>query len=262
VFVCAMRKAAVVLLLALLAGACTPASPPPAFSDARALADAATAATTSGGSAKFGTDVAVGSVRSKGQGQARFTASGTAQAMTTDFIGEPMELRLVGGKLYAKVPEGSRDEVGAGKPWVEVAPDGTDPFSQVLGGSLAQLTAQNDPAHTLGEIRTAGTIVSAERTDLGGVAAEHYRVELDLAKLGADLPAGLPADEVGQLGGKFPVELWLDDTHRPLQIVLDLSPILKSADGAAAKITTRYTDWGAPADVQAPPADQVGKLTG
>jgi hypothetical protein len=251
-----MRKAAVVLLLALLAGACdSSAPPPPAFGDARALADAATAATTSGGSAKFGTDVAVGSVRSKGQGQARFGAGGTAQVMTTDFIGEPMELRLVAGKLYAKVPEGSRDEVGAGKPWIEVARDGTDPFSQVLGGSLAQLAEQNDPAHTLGEIRTAGTIVSAERTVLGGVAAQHYRVELDLAKLGTDLPAGLSADETGQVGGKFPVQLWLDDAHRPLQIVLDLSPILQ---GAEARITTRYTDWGVPVDVQAPPPGDVG----
>ncbi|GLY34904.1 hypothetical protein Amsp01_009280 [Amycolatopsis sp. NBRC 101858] len=245
-----MRKAAVVLLLVLLTG-CSGAPPPPAFTDARELADAATAATTAGGSAKFSTDVAVGQVRSKGQGQARFGPGGTSQVMTTDFIGEPMELRLVAGKLYAKVPEGSRDEVGAGKPWVAVAADGTDPFSQVLGGSLAQLAAQNDPAHTLGEIRTAGTIVSSERTELDGVAAEHYRVELDLARLGADLPAGLPAGSAG----RFPVELWLDDTRRPVQVVLDLSPIVQ---GGEARITTRYREWGAPVDVQPPPAGEVG----
>lgn len=248
-----MRKTVVAVLFALLAGACSEPSPPPSFGDARALADAATAATASGGSAKFGTDVAVGAIRSKGQGQARFGAGGTAQVMTTDVLGEPMELRLVGGKLYAKVPEGSRDEMGAGKPWVVVAADGTDPFSQVLGGSLTQLAAQNDPAHTLGEIRTAGTIVSAERTQLGGVAAEHYRVNLDLARLGTDLPAGLPPESAGRLG-RFPVELWLDDTHRPLQIVLDLSPILQGD----ARITTRYTEWGAPVDVQPPPAGEVG----
>jgi hypothetical protein len=247
-----VRKAAVVLLAALLAGACSDPPQPPAFDDARALADAATAATASGGSAKFGTDVAVGSVRSKGQGQARFGAGGTAQVLTTDFLGEPMELRAVGGKLYAKVPEGSRDEVGAGKPWIVVAADGTDPFSQVLGGSLTQLATQNDPAHTLGEIRTAGTIVSAERGRLDGVPAEHYRVDLDLARLGTDLPAGLPADAAR---GKFPVELWLDDAHRPLQVVLDLSPILP---GAEARITTRYSDWGAPVDIQPPPAGEVG----
>ncbi|WP_329055471.1 hypothetical protein OG738_18340 [Amycolatopsis sp. NBC_01488] len=246
-----MRKAAVVLLALVLTSCTSP--PPPAFADARALADAATAATASGGSAKFTTDVAVGQVRSKGQGQARFGPGGTSQVMTTDFIGEPMELRLVAGKLYAKVPEGSRDQ--AGKPWTVVAADGTDPFSQVLGGSLTQLAAQNDPAHTLGEIRTAGSIVSSEHTDLSGVAAEHYRVDLDLSRLGTDLPAGLSADSASRLGGKFPVELWLDDAHRPLQIVLDLSPILQ---GGEARITTRYREWGAPVEVQAPPADEVG----
>ncbi|MEV6827220.1 hypothetical protein [Amycolatopsis sp. NPDC051102] len=250
-----MRKAAVVLLFALLAGACSDPPRPPAFEDARTLADAATAATKSGGSAKFATDVAVGSVRSKGHGQARFGAGDTAQVMTTDFIGEPMELRAVAGKLYAKVPEGSRDEVGAGKPWIVVAADGTDPFSQVLGGNLTQLTAQNDPAHTLGEIRTAGTIVAAEHGRLGNVPAEHYRVDLDLARLGTDLPAGLPADAAARVGGKFPVELWLDDAHRPLQIVLDLSPILP---GSEARITTRYSDWGTPVDVQPPPPGEVG----
>ncbi|MDX3194504.1 hypothetical protein PV458_39425 [Streptomyces sp. MN03-5084-2B] len=250
-----MRKAAAVLLLVLFAGACSDPPRRPAFDDARALADAATAATASGGSAKFGTDVAVGTVRSKGQGQARFGAGGTAQVMTTDFLGEPAELRLVAGKLYAKVPEGSRDELGTGKPWVVVAADGTDPFSQVLGGSLTQLAEQNDPAHTLGEIRTAGTIVAAERTDLGGVAAEHYRVDLDLARLGTDLPAGLPADAAARVGGKFPVELWLDDLHRPLQIVLDLSPILPGSD---ARITTRYSEWGTAVDIQPPPAGEVG----
>ncbi|MGW3999770.1 hypothetical protein ACWEF6_40280 [Amycolatopsis sp. NPDC004772] len=250
-----MRKAAVVLLFALLAGACSDPPPRPAFEDARALADAATTATTNGGSAKFGTDIAVGSVRSKGQGQARFGAGGTAQSLTTDFLGEPVELRQVAGKLYAKVPEGSRDEVGSGKPWIVVAADGTDPFSQVLGGSLTQLAEQNDPAHTLGEIRTAGTIIAAERGHLNGAPAEHYRVDLDLARLGTDLPAGLPPDAAAQVGGKFPVELWLDEAHRPVQIVLDLTPILP---GAEARITTRYSDWGTPVDIQPPPAGEVG----
>ncbi|MGW3966387.1 hypothetical protein ACWED2_41670 [Amycolatopsis sp. NPDC005003] len=245
-----MRKAVLVLLAALLAGACSDPPRRPAFEDARALADAATAATASGGSAKFGTDVAVGSIRSKGQGQARFGAGGTAQVMTTDVLGEPVELRLVGGTLYAKVP---RDD--AGKPWVVVAADGTDPFSQVLGGSLTQLAAQNDPAHTLGEIRTAGTIVAAERGQLNGAPAEHYRIDLDLARLGTDLPAGLPSDAAGRVGGRFPVELWLDEAHRPMQIVLDMSPILP---GSEARITTRYSDWGIPVEIQAPPAGEVG----
>ena len=263
-----MHRAAVVLLVALLTGACESDSPPPSFGDARALADAATTATIAGGSAKFTTDVSAGTVRSKSQGQARFSTAGTSLSMTTDFAGEPLELRLAGKSLYAKVPEGSQGEIGAGKPWVEVSASGTDPFSEVLGGSLSQLATQNDPARTFAEIRTAGTFASAERTSLDGIATEHYRVEIDLTKLGSDLPAGLSSDTVAQLRGKvggFPVELWLDDAHRPRQIVLDLSPILTASgapDGASAKITARYTAWGDPVDVQAPPPDQVGRVTG
>jgi len=263
-----MRRTVVVLLLVVLAGGCdSEPAPPPPFTDARALADAAAAGTTGAGSAKFSTDVAAGTIRSKGQGQARFGPAGTSLAMTTDFVGEPLELRLVDKTLYAKVPEGS--QLGDGKPWVKVSPDGTDPFSQVLGGSLAQLAQQNDPARTLDEIRSAGTIAAAERTTFDGVGAEHYRVDIELAKLGtAALPAGLSAEAIGQLGGKvsgFPVELWLDDTRRPLQIVVDLSPILTASgapDGASARITAHYTEWGGAVDVQAPPADQVGQLTG
>jgi hypothetical protein len=257
---------AALVLIAQLVGACE-GTPPPSFGDARALADSATAATVSGGSAKFATDVSAGSVRSKCQGQARFGAGGTSLSTTTDYLGEPLELRLVGNSLYAKVPEGARD-VAEGKPWAMVSAGGTDPFSEVLGGSLTQLAEQNDPVRTLGEIRTAGTFASAERTTLDGVPTEHYRVEIDLAKLGPDLPAGLSPDAVGQLRGKvagFPVEVWLDGAHRPRQIVLDLSPILTASGapgGANAKITSRYTGWGDPVDVQAPPPDQVGHFTG
>jgi hypothetical protein len=259
-----MRRTALALgavLIVALTGACSDGTKGSAslFSDARALADAASAATVAGHSAKFTTDVAAGTLVSHGQGQAKFAADGTSLVMTTDYLGEPLELRLVTGQLYAKVPDGSRDQVTGGKPWVKVSPDGSDPFSQVLGGSLAQLAEQNDPARTLAQVRTAGTLASGERTQLDGVGAEHYRVNVDLAKLGSELPAGLPPGAVAP-GTEVPLELWLDAADRPLKLVLDLSPILKGSAGA--RITARYSGWGAPVDIQAPTADQVGALTG
>ncbi|MDT8911562.1 hypothetical protein [Amycolatopsis sp. PS_44_ISF1] len=255
-----MRRTALALgavLVAALTGACSGSSDP-LLPDARALADAASAATVAGGSAKFSTDVAAGTLVSHGQGQAKFAAGGTSLEMTTDYVGEPMELRLVAGQLYAKVPDSARDQVTGGKPWVRVSPDGSDPFSQVLGGSLAQLAEQNDPAHTLDQVRTAGTLATAERTELDGTGAEHYRVDVDLAKLGSQRPAGLPPGAIAP-GTKVPLELWLDSAHRPLQLVLDLRPILKDSPGA--RITARYSAWGTPVAVQAPAADQVGAFT-
>ncbi|WP_326565947.1 hypothetical protein VSH64_29260 [Amycolatopsis rhabdoformis] len=259
-----MRRTAVACAALLVIAGCS--ASPDRFADARALADAAIAATAAGHSARFTTDVTAGAVVSHGQGEAAFGPAGTALRMTTDYLGEPLELRLVAQKLYAKVPSTALDQVTDHKPWVQVSPDGSDPFSQVLGGSLAQLAEQNDPARTLDQVRTAGTLASSDPTTLDGTDATHYRVDVDLAHLGSQLPAGLPADAITQLGGtgtKVPLDLWLDSDDRPLQLVLDLSPALH-ASGAqtAARITAHYSDWGTPITVAAPAADEVGTFLG
>ncbi|WP_033293835.1 hypothetical protein [Amycolatopsis jejuensis] len=259
-----MRWTAVVGVLLTMATACS--SPPARFTDARALADAVSAATIAGRTAKFTADVTTGTLVSHGEGQAKFDAAGTSLSMTTDYVGEPLELRLVAHTLYAKVPESARDQVSDGKSWVKVSPDGSDPFSQVLGGSLAQLAEQNDPARTLDQVRTAGTVASSEETTLDGASAEHYRLTVDLAKLGSQLPAGLPAEALTHLGGQgttVPLDLWLDPQHRPLQLILDLSPVLKATgETGAAQVKARYTDWNTPVTVDAPPPAEIGTLPG
>ncbi|WP_037306602.1 hypothetical protein [Amycolatopsis orientalis] len=254
---------AVVLVLGALLGACDGETV--SFADARALADGTTSA-IDGKAAKFATDVTAGAMRSKSQGQARVARAGTALTMTTDFLGEPLELRLIDKVVFVKVPESAREDVPGGKPWVKVSADGADPFSQVAGGSIDQLAKQNDPGRALDQIRRAGTLVESGHTELDGVSAERYRLDLDVAALGGDLPAGLSAEAVGELGGKLgklPMELWLDDAHQPLRVVLDLAPVLAASgvpDSAQARITTRYTDWGTRAEIQAPPPDQIGEI--
>ncbi|MBB4688568.1 hypothetical protein [Amycolatopsis jiangsuensis] len=267
-----MRSAAAASVVPVVAGlvavACAAGCSgdgPQRFADARALADAAAAATVAGRTATFTTDVTAGTFASHGEGRARFGPSGTALTMTTDYVGEPLELRLVDRALYAKVPDSARAQVTGGRPWVRVSPDGNDPFSQVLGGSLTQLAEQNDPARTLAQVREAGTLDSSEDTRLGGTAAEHYHLTVDLAKLGSALPAGLPADAMAQLAGRgttVPLDLWLDPRDRPVQLVLDLSPILRATgESGGARITARYAGWGTPVTVDAPSAADVGTLT-
>ncbi|MFC3451129.1 hypothetical protein [Amycolatopsis speibonae] len=254
---------AVVLALGALLGACD--SETVSFADARALADGAASA-IDGKAAKFTTDVTAGSTRSKSQGQARAARTGTALAMTTDFLGEPLELRLVDKIVFAKVPASAREDIPGGKPWVKVSSDGADPFSQVAGGSIDQLAKQNDPGRALDQVRRAGTLTESGHAELDGVSTEHYRLDIDMAALGGDLPAGLSAEAVGELNGKLgkiPMEVWLDDARRPVQIVLDLSPVLAASgvpDSAMAKIVTRYREWGTQADIQAPPPEEIGEI--
>lgn len=254
---------AVVLVLGALLGACDGETV--AFADARALADGVTSA-IDGKAAKFATDVTAGTMRSKSQGQARVARAGTALAMTTDFLGEPLELRLVDKVVFAKVPESAREDIPSGKPWVKVSADGADPFSQVVGGSIDQLAKQNDPGRALDQIRRAGTLTESGHAELDGVSTEHYRLDVDMAALGGDLPAGLSAEALGELNGKLgkiPMEIWLDDAHRPVRITLDLAPVLAASgvpDAAMARIVTRYTEWDTRADIQAPPPDQIGEI--
>lgn len=254
---------AVVLVLGALLGACDGETV--SFADARALADGVTSA-IDGKAAKFATDVTAGTMRSKSQGQARVARAGTALAMTTDFLGEPLELRLVDKVVFAKVPESAREDVPSGKPWVKVSADGADPFSQVVGGSIDQLAKQNDPGRALDQVRRAGTLTESGHAELDGVSTEHYRLDVDMAALGGDLPAGLSAEALGELNGKLgkiPMEIWLDDAHRPVRITLDLAPVLAASgvpDAAMARIVTRYTEWDTLADIQAPPPDQIGEI--
>jgi hypothetical protein len=260
----APKKAALPLALVVLLGACTSEAKPALFGDTQQLTQAVSAGTARGGSAKFTTDISVGSVRTKGQGQARFGDGSTALSMTMDFFGEPMEIRRVDKILYVKVPESARGDDE--KPWVQIPDDGTDPFSQAAGGSLGQLAQQNDPDRTVDQIKKAGTIVRGEQTQLDGAPVSHYWIDVELAKLSGELPAGVSAEAVQQVRGKadkFPMELWLNDRQLPVQVTMDLSPMLKAAGapaGSAAKSTTRYTDWNSPADIHPPPADQLGPL--
>ncbi|MBN9747433.1 hypothetical protein DMP23_41125 [Amycolatopsis sp. A1MSW2902] len=264
-----MRRTAVAgvaALLAIASAGCSSTPEPQRFTDARALADAASAATLAGHTAKFTADVTTGTLVSHGQGQAKFDPAGTSLSMTTDYVGEPIELRLVDKTLYAKVPESARDQVSDHKAWVKVSPDGTDPLSQVLGGSLAQLAEQNDPARTLAQVRTAGTVASSEQTTLDGASAEHYHLTVDLGKLGSELPGGLPAEALTRLGDRgktVPFDLWLDPQHRPMQLVLDLTPVMQATgQTGVATVKAHYTDWNSPVTVNAPAPAEIGVLTG
>jgi hypothetical protein len=255
-----VKKAALLVSLIVLLSACD--SDSGLFGDTQQLTRAVSAA--QGKAAKFTTDIAVGTVRTKGQGEARFDGVSTALSMTVDFFGEPMEIRRVAGILYVKVPESALGEDE--KPWVRLAGDGTDPFSEATGGSLDQLAQQNDPIRTLDQIKKAGTLVRGEHTQLDGAPVSHYWFDIELAKLTDELPAGLTPEAVQQVRGKadkFPLELWLNDKQLPVQVTLNLSPMLQAAGAptnSAATTTTRYSAWNAPTDIQPPPPDQLGPL--
>jgi hypothetical protein len=240
------------------------------FSDPLQLVAAAKAGTEKSKSSKFSMETSTASQSIKATGQASYDGANTAMSMSMDMAGEHMEMVFIGNILYVKVPAAQLAQMGGGKPWIKISTDGSDPMSQALAGVLNNAAQQNDPTKTLEQISKAGKITKSEQTQLDGQPVTHYTIDLDFAKLldqfAASMPGGLPADVKDKVKGEsphFPAELWLNSDQLPVQIAMDMTNVM-SAVGAPAeastKTTIRYLDWGAPVDIKAPPADQVGEF--
>jgi hypothetical protein len=238
-----------------------------AFSDANQLAAAAKAGTSKSKSAKFAMEGNLGGQATKASGQGRFDGDNSAMAMTMSLAGRQMEMRFLDKALYVKMPAAA----ATGKAWIKLSADGSDPMSKALGGSLDKMAGQNDPAQTLDQISKAGKITKSEQATVDGKPATHYTVDVDFAKLaGQQAPGGLPAEAADMLKGRnahFPIDIWLNSDQLPVQIKMDMTPMttaISAPDSAATTgmtMTMHYSDWGAPVDVQAPPADQVGDFS-
>ena len=119
-------------------------------------------------------------------------------------------------------------QMTGGKAWVKVDPNGTDEMSKALreGGS-----SSGDPQTMVNALK--GGTATVVDTNGGNT---HYRI------------TGLSIS--GATGTTM--DLTVDSKNLPVTSVVEAS---------GAKVTTTYSDWGAPVTVTAPPADQVGTMS-
>ncbi|GAB3369560.1 LolA-like protein [Amycolatopsis echigonensis] len=240
------------------------------FSDALKLADAAKQGTEKAKSAKMSMDMSMGGQSMQAEGSMRFDGENSAMTMTMNTPQGTTEMRYVDKTLYMKVPAAQATQFGTDKPWLKISPDATDPMSQSFSKAMAQSTQQSDPTQILDQVSKTGQITGADQVELNGEKVNHYKVELDVSKSIETYAKGQPAEVQEQmkkmLAGKnikIPAEIWIDKDQLPLQVTMDQSEMMKSlgaSTGSGAtggKITVKYTDWGKPVDVAAPPADQV-----
>ncbi|SFB61932.1 hypothetical protein SAMN05216266_12938 [Amycolatopsis marina] len=235
------------------------------FGSAQELVRAASAQTEKSKSSKFTFEMDMAGQKFSGNGEGLYDGDNTAMSMNMDVQGQTMEMRIVDKVLYMKMPA-QAGMTADGKPWVKITPGGDDPISKSMGDSFDQMAEQNDPSKTLEQIEKAGTITNTEQVELNGEQTTHYSVELDMKKLAEQMPDSPNAKAVEQMQGKIdtlPMELWLNSDQLPVQIVMDMSKIAEAAGQpqAGGQMTMKYTDWGAPVDVEAPPADQVGEFS-
>ena len=197
-------------------------------------------------------------------GDMRFGSS-VAEKMSMDLpsVGS-MDMVLVDGTIYMKLPSSLTQELGTGKPWAKISLKGDDPLSQSLG-STTDLAGQADPSKLLNQIASSGTITKVTQESLNGQPVTHYAITVDVAKMARTMNGTEQEKEaLRELGIKtMPFDIWVDANNLPMKIVTKVAydnPV--SGGSEAVSITVNYSDWGRPVSISAPPQSEVGDLGG
>ena len=178
-----------------------------------------------------------------------------------------VELRLIDGVAYEKVPPGLPRPPGVTTPWISVAtglPGSVATIPGVQGGS--------DPTQTLSQLQSLsnGSITGAQKLGasvIKGTSTTEYRLDLDVAKMQAQAQAG-----AASLGGVTGVSVpsmtfhsmsetvWVDAQGliRQQRVTADMSVSIRGFQARSQPdVTVDYWDFGLPVDIQAPPASLV-----
>lgn len=133
---------------------------------------------------------------------------------------------------------------------------------------------QNDPTKMLELLKESGDIVSTdENAKVDGQPATKYTINVDFAKLMAQYGASAgDLMDAGELDiDTMPMEVWMNADNLPVQFVIDMSEVMRKVIDASdesmppgvsfdeASITAKYTDWGAPVTIEAPPESEIGE---
>ncbi|MBE1575984.1 hypothetical protein ACFORH_03100 [Amycolatopsis roodepoortensis] len=226
-------------------------------------------------SSKISMETVAGAEKNTVTGQGVYDGDNSKFSMTLDSEGKKVDVLWVDNAFFFKLGADDKAELKTDKAYVKIAADGQDPISQLLGKLMSKAVKESDPSRTLEQVSKAGKITKSDQVELNGELTNHYLIEIEVEKVialivgevGVPFPADVQQKIDEKLKGKnvtIPTELWLNADQLPVQVVSDASAFVKAmgapGDGVA-KTTVKYTDWGSPVNITAPPADQVGDLT-
>jgi hypothetical protein len=169
-----------------------------------------------------------------------------------------------GDTAYIRFPLIAK-QLPAGKTWIKG--DAKD-LSSADTGQLSQFGsfAGTDPRDVFGFLKAvSGPIEAVGSEKIRGVETSHYRATVDTAKLEQLVPAadrqslgGL--DQAAKQAGltELPLDIWIDAEQRVAKLSVDLDAKQPGSDAAVkAALVIELYDYGAPLDLELPPADQV-----
>lgn len=222
------------------------------ITNAAQLSDALTKATQGKNSATLKMNIAAAGESFTGDGA--YAINGTDVTMKLNFTvpgqGEALEMRLVDRVIYVKLPASSGQQG-----WVKVPVDANNPQT----AQFAQLIDQVDVSKQFDQFKTAGTLKGQAPETLDGVQTTRYDLTVDVEKAVAAAPNEAAKAQLEPLTAQgvktLDMQVWVDAENLPRQIKTTFK-----VQGQDASATIKLADWGAPVDVEAPPASQITEL--
>jgi hypothetical protein len=164
----------------------------------------------------------------------------------------PTEMVLTRDGMFVKSPQLTQISGDPSKPWLKMSTN--DAAAQQLG----QLNKINDFEAML---PPGSNIAANTKEQVDGKEATRYDVVTDVNQAAAAAPAEQKQTYQALIGAgvaQLKQTVWVDSEGLPLKVA-STTPAMSVAGQQVPEmtLTIRYTDWGKPVQISAPPADQV-----
>lgn len=184
----------------------------------------------------------------------------------------PMQVVLVPGTFYLKLPTQLAEKIPGAKPWWRIDLAQLSKVSGLAGlSSLFSSSSTTEPAQYLYMLRAAsnGGVKNLGTETINGVSTTHYRAQINMAKVPSVAPPKQRA-ALRQLMAALkkrgaatpsviPMDAWIDSHNLIRQIQMHYS---ESVSGQAANINMKmdFVNYGPQPAPQIPPPDQTLNL--
>jgi hypothetical protein len=194
-------------------------------------------------------------------------AAAAAQAGTGSL---PMQVVLVPGTIYMKLPAQLASKIPGGKPWWKINLSQAAKLAGIPGLSslLSGTSNLSDPGQYLDFLRATanGSVKNLGSATVNGIDTTHYRARLDFAKLPSAVPASERAaaeqlvaalQKRGVAPRGLPVDAWIDSKNLIRRVQLAYAQPLPTGQSANVVIKVDYLDYGPQPAPTVPPPSQT-----
>jgi hypothetical protein len=159
---------------------------------------------------------------------------------------------------YMRLPVFSK-LLPSAKPWLKIDLNELGKLKGIDLGQLLQSAGTQDPSQALQALQAIGNVKEVGTAQVDGVDTTEYSGTLDPQKVAALLPKTAGLGKVfKQLGATpIPVSAWIDGDGYIRKFEESFSTTAPNAGRMDMKLSATFSDFGTPASITIPPADQT-----